>query len=114
MLKAANIEVCLDTGQFKEALLDTDRKFNIYRIAQEQCTNIVKYSKATKADFVLVTTAKSFFMSVSDDGIGMDTTKKVTGIGIRNIKDRLGLFNGIANIISSPGNGFTLEITIPL
>ena len=51
MLKAANIEVCLDTGQFKEALLDTDRKFNIYRIAQEQCTEYCQIFKSNQSGF---------------------------------------------------------------
>lgn len=114
MLVASNIKVSLDTGKFNEDLLDTERKFNIYRIVQEQCTNIVKYAKATTIHFILVTNDESFTMSVADNGIGMDTGKKSAGIGIRNIRDRLGLFNGSANIVTAPGKGFTLKITIPL
>jgi len=114
MLEASNIEVSVDTVQFNADLLDLDRKFNIYRIAQEQCTNIVKYAKATTVKFILITKDETFAMSVSDNGVGMDTNKNTAGIGIRNIRDRVGLFNGNANIITAPGKGFTLEITIPL
>jgi PAS domain S-box-containing protein len=114
MLGASNIAVSLNTELFNESLLDTERKFNIYRIAQEQCTNIVKYAKATAVTIILITTVNSFAMSVADDGIGMDAGKKVAGIGIRNIKDRVSLFNGTVNIITSPGEGFRLEIMIPL
>jgi signal transduction histidine kinase len=52
-------------------------------------------------------------MIISDDGKGMETGKKTDGIGLRNIKGRLSIFNGTAEINTAPGKGFTLEITIP-
>ena len=53
-------------------------------------------------------------MIISDDGIGMEENKKTTGIGLKNIKGRLSIFNGTTSIKTKPGKGFTLEITIPL
>jgi len=44
----------------------------------------------------------------------MDTGKKAAGIGLRNIKGRLSIFNGTATIKSKPGKGFSLTIEIPL
>ena len=52
---------------------------------------------------------------ISDDGIGFDTSDKSTkGIGFINIISRADAYNGKVNIVSSPGNGCTLEICFPI
>jgi PAS domain S-box-containing protein len=114
MLRASGIEVLFDTSEFSEKFLDNDKKTNIYRIAQEQCTNIVKYAKATTVTIIVHSSDELFQMTISDNGKGMKAGKKVTGIGLKNINDRLSLFNGEANIVTAEGKGFTLEISIPL
>ena len=114
MLETAGISVHFDILHLDEDKLDSDRKFNIYRIAQEQCTNIVKYAKATGVNIKLTTTTANFRMTIADNGVGMDSNKKAKGIGLQNINGRLGLFNGKANIITAPGKGFSLEIIIPV
>jgi signal transduction histidine kinase len=114
MLGTAGLETTIITGNFREEELDSARKINIYRIAQEQCTNIIKYARATSVRIELINTGDLFKMLISDNGIGMDESKKITGIGLRNINGRLSLFNGSSQIHTSPGKGFTLEISLPL
>ncbi len=114
MLNPSGIKTDVSFKGFSGELLSDDRKINIYRIAQEQCSNIVKYAKASIVKIILTTEDGIFRMVIYDNGIGMDTTLKLTGIGLRNIKDRVSLFNGESLITSSPGNGFRMEITIPL
>ncbi len=53
-------------------------------------------------------------MRITDDGVGMNSSHKIDGIGIRNIKGRLGLFNGKATVTTAPGKGFTLEVSFDL
>jgi len=114
MLKTAHINVHLDMGGLAENILSEKQKLAIYRIAQEQCTNIIKYAQAKSVNIVLRKTGDEFIMSIADDGVGMDPNKKATGIGIRNMNARLSVFHGTVNIETSPGNGFKLEIKIPL
>ncbi len=114
MLETPGIKLKMLASRFDESLLDPERKINIYRIAQEQCSNIVKYANATEVAMKLSTTKNQFKMVISDNGIGMDSDKKVTGIGLRNIRGRLSIFNGTAKIVTAPGKGFALEILIPL
>lgn len=114
MLKPQGIEVNFEDGDFDESMITGRQKLSIYRIAQEQCTNIVKYAKARRVNIHLVTNSNFFTMSIKDDGVGMESGKQVSGIGITNIKGRLSVFNGAARIETSPGNGFMMEITIPL
>src|SRR5207237_5051950 len=99
---------------FSEQLLTADQKLTIYRIAQEQCTNIIKYARANSVMFLLYTTGNTFTMRISDDGSGMDELKTSKGIGLRNIASRVDILGGSLNIDTAPGKGFALEIEIPI
>jgi signal transduction histidine kinase len=114
MLKVAGMDVTIDDTHFDETLLEEQQKLVAYRIVQEQCTNIIKYAKARLVNISLSTSNDLFKMIIADDGIGMEASQKTKGIGLKNIKGRLSIFNGIATITTSPGKGFALEIMMPL
>ena len=114
MLKTAGIEVQFNCSNLQEDLLTDQHKLAVYRIAQEQCTNIIKYAKASLVDVSLSSIGGSFKMIIADNGIGMKNGKRTKGIGLKNIKARLSIFYGHAGIVTSEGKGFRLEITIPL
>ena len=50
----------------------------------------------------------------ADDGKGFDPTVKRKGIGITNMSSRAKLLNGDLQILSAPGMGCTLTISIPI
>ena len=104
----------MDTSSLQESLLTDQQKIAIYRIAQEQCTNIFKYAKAATATISLRTTGGLFKMLISDNGQGMEEGTKTMGIGIRNINARISIFHGKATIKTEPGKGFTLEVEMPV
>ena len=47
-------------------------------------------------------------IEIRDNGKGFDTSKRETGIGLRNIRSRLQVYSGSLIIESSPGKGCTL------
>ena len=114
MLKTSGLDINIDVNHLSEDLLKEEEKLTIYRIAQEQCSNIVKYARARLVNISLSTSDDCFKMIIADDGIGMETNKQTKGIGLKNIKGRLSIFNGTVNIKTAPGKGFALEITMPL
>lgn len=114
MLKPLQIEVIVNATGLDEDRLDSDMKFNIYRVAQEQCTNIVKYASAKVVTVVLSIAEDIFLLKISDNGKGVEPGQKGEGIGLRNIRHRISLFNGTADIITGSGKGFTLDIQLPL
>ena len=71
MLKTSGIDVDINTTYLVESLLEEDQKLAIYRIAQEQCANIIKYAQAQLVDISLTTSDDCFKMIIADDGIGM-------------------------------------------
>lgn len=94
--------------------LDDDLKLNIYRIIQEQLTNIGKHAEPTNVTISLFTDQNVVRLSIKDDGEGFDPDQKRNGIGISNIINRVECFNGKISIESFPGAGCTMKIGIPL
>ncbi len=78
-----------------------------------QLSNIVKHAKAKKATIRLRKDA-NLELTITDDGIGFQPGKNTSGIGLRNIRNRVGIYNGEVDIFSEPGKGCALTVTIPL
>jgi signal transduction histidine kinase len=51
---------------------------------------------------------------VTDDGSGFDTGVGPAGVGVTNMRDRVGAIGGSLTIASSPGNGTTVSGSLPL
>ncbi|HMO61414.1 MAG TPA: PAS domain S-box protein [Ferruginibacter sp.] len=102
-----------DTNVLKK--LSNDQMLMLYRIIQEQTNNIIKYAECTEATYSLQKKEHNAELIISDNGKGFDKNKKqASGIGFINIFNRAHVYNGKAEIITSPGNGCTLQISIPL
>ncbi len=95
-------------------LIDAELHLAIYRIAQEQLTNILKHAKATKVAIKLTKKGSLLCLSVIDDGIGFDATQKIKGLGITNMISRASLLNGTLNMDSTSGNGCRLQVCFPV
>lgn len=90
------------------------QKMNLYRILQESCQNINKHSKAQKANIRFFIDGEKLYLTVADDGIGIQPNNPKKGIGLKNIKTRVKALNGKLNINSKVNQGTTLSISIPL
>lgn len=104
----------LKISGFNEKFLCPEIRLHAFRILQEQLKNIVKYAQAKKVCIILKNCRTNFCLTIKDDGIGFDTKQKKNGIGLTNIRNRVDSYNGTMEVISSPGNGCTLQIKIPL
>jgi PAS domain S-box-containing protein len=107
------VKVSFSVENFKDESVDEKFKLNLFRIVQEQINNILKHAHATEVDIKLTQNKKSIILSISDNGIGFDTTLNKKGIGIANIKSRAATYKGTANFITSPAGGCVLRVTFP-
>ncbi|NCI49302.1 response regulator [Sediminibacterium roseum] len=90
-----------------------DLNLNIYRIIQEQITNIMKHANATHVTVIVEGDQAGVKVMIGDNGQGFDVTQKRRGVGIANMINRIDLFNGEVLIDSSPGMGTRIRISIP-
>jgi PAS domain S-box-containing protein len=114
MLHNAGFRTVINHKLFSENKMRDELKLAVYRVIQEQCTNIVKYAKGQQVVFTLSTIDKKFHMRIADDGQGMAQGKVTKGIGLQNIASRLSVFGGSASVETAPGKGFALIIQVPL
>ncbi len=98
-----------------EALdVSEDLHVGVYRILQEQFTNILKHSKATAAHLKITLEENTFHLSLQDNGQGFDPSRVKRGIGLDNMNSRAEVLKGKCNLKSAPGKGCLLELTLPL
>lgn len=107
---AQKIEVCFNHGGIDETKLDYGLKLTLYRIVQEQLTNILKYAEANKINITIKEKSKKITLTISDNGKGFDPTTKRRGIGFNNIINRADVFNGKVDIQAAPGKGCTVKV----
>jgi signal transduction histidine kinase len=91
----------------------------LYRIAQESLTNTVRHARATNVTICFRREAARIFCHIRDDGVGFDTklTKPASGergFGLIGIRERAASLGGTLEIISAPGTGTELVVSIPL
>lgn len=110
----SQFHISLSISAFSETELDETKKLMIFRIIQEQLNNIIKYAKAQEVRLTLAMTDMAIRLSISDDGVGFDMSKKSKGIGLKNIDSRVAYYSGEANLYSEPGKGTTLEVRLPV
>jgi signal transduction histidine kinase len=88
-----------------------------YRIVQEALTNIAKHAHATRCHVRLTALEKRLLVEVEDDGVGFveDTDRPIVarGLGLVSIRERAARLGGTFNILSSPGTGTRLIVTLP-
>ena len=104
----------LVTNNFSEETIEASMGLMFYRVIQEQVNNIVKHAEATHATIEFKVTELDIVLQISDNGKGFNTDGMSTGIGLKNIMNRVGFYDGVTHIISAPGNGCMLEVLIPL
>jgi signal transduction histidine kinase len=106
------IDIFLNMERFPEKKLDENVKVAIYRIIQEQLTNILKHAVASTVLIQLQKEGKQVTLQINDNGQGFDTTLHRKGVGITNMTSRASLFDGEINIDSAPGKGCNLKVTL--
>jgi len=102
------------TGELEE--INTKTKTYLYRIAQEALNNILKHSGAKEVTFTLSRSKDIITFILRDDGKGFDVEDAAfeKGNGLHNMRERVALLQGTINILSSPGDGTTIIINVPV
>lgn len=123
-LKVTILELCkrIDQGTIKfncsisiQSNIDSSLEIAIYRIVQELLNNVIRHSKATEADIIIEEQEAFMLIKVKDNGKGFNTESldKVKGIGICSIRNRIKVWDGEFEIISSLTKGTEISLKIP-
>ena len=108
--QVGGLEASFYHEEFVEEKISNDKRFNIYRIIQEQVNNILRHSKAHNIILELKNNDHYLDLKIQDDGVGFDTRNFSHGIGLKNIRNRAELYNGSMQVDSMPGEGCVLSV----
>jgi signal transduction histidine kinase len=108
------LAIDLDLQNISEDQIEDRRKLTVFRIIQEQLNNIVKHARATRVLIRLSGEQDHIVLTVADNGVGFDVSRHRKGVGITNMISRAELFNGKVEIVSGPGEGCTLTVSLPM
>ena len=91
----------------------------LYRIVQEALRNAAKHSEARHVNVGIDVAERRVRCSIRDDGKGFDPGatmdgKRIGGLGMVGMRERLDALGGDLVIRSTPGRGTELRITVPL
>ena len=98
--------------------LDQEAKTALYRIAQEAFTNIERHSEASSVSVLLRGSQQGVILRITDNGKGLPSRQEppATGLGLRNMQERIEQLEGSLTILSSTGTdgGTVIEARLPL
>jgi two-component system NarL family sensor kinase len=95
--------------------MNAQQELIIFRIIQEAFNNFIKHAKTRKASLEIHYTDHKMLFTVADKGIGFDTEQspKNREAGLKNMETRTKMLGGTMIIESRPGQGTSLNFTIP-
>ncbi len=89
------------------------KEIQLYRIVQEAIQNVLKHAKAKSLTLQLNKHKDYFSLMIEDDGEGMAGASS-EGMGLKNIRQRVQLLKGAFTVDTTPKQGTTLNIQIPV
>ncbi|WP_390455091.1 sensor histidine kinase [Chryseobacterium sp. Alg-005] len=85
---------------------------NIYRIVQELLSNAVKHSGATSIILQCSQFEQDFFITIEDNGKGIDQTFTSQGMGMNNLQNRVSYLKGKMEVTSEENEGTLISIQL--
>jgi len=104
--------------------LENERESQLFRIAQEAFTNVVRHSKATEVRIKLEAVDRKLCLTISDNGQGIGEiadgaampkqTAGIGGLGLVGMRARARAAGGVLKLERAEGSGLKITVTVPL
>jgi signal transduction histidine kinase len=106
----AGIEVELLVEGNRE--LPPDVETDLFRIAQEVLTNVLKHAQASRIKVQLSLAADLVQLIIQDDGMGFDLDEPGKGLGLHSVRERVQRMGGSMRIETAPGQGTKVVVEL--
>jgi signal transduction histidine kinase len=107
------LKINFEPGSFQERL-PANIETELYRIAQEALTNIVRHARASRVDVRLGVHNNKLIVVIEDNGNGFDPEKVPDAghLGLFGMRERAEMIGGKLTIESKPGTGTTITVAV--
>ncbi|HAK77430.1 MAG TPA: hypothetical protein DCM71_11085 [Runella sp.] len=110
-LKVTTFQLHIDDFR---AELNTKTQFELFSIVRELTANILKHARASEALIRLDASDKNILLTVQDNGLGFDASRKHKGLGMKNLSHRVETELRGQVVIDSEKSGTKISITVPI
>jgi PAS domain S-box-containing protein len=102
------------SGPEARPALDPAVEEHLYRLTLEALNNAVTHAEAARIDVTVMSADDRLTVTISDDGVGFDTALPHPGhIGQSTMTERAAAIGATINVMSAPGSGCTVTVTLP-
>jgi ligand-binding sensor domain-containing protein/two-component sensor histidine kinase len=114
LLPRAGIEFRFDVSEDEAVPLGADVRRQVFLVFKETINNILRHADASHVEIEVLLRTRHLRLSVRDNGRGFEPAGPVEGNGLRNLRDRASRLSGDLDVVSSPDEGTTLTLTVPV
>lgn len=115
LFESANIQYQLEFDEkLSQKKLQMEQRRDLYLIFKEAVNNIYKHASASVVEIKLLALQNNFILNIKDNGKGFDTSLPTARNGIKNIVKRAKKWKGTAAINSSPDEGTSIIVSMPV
>lgn len=107
-----NVALTLDLPE--TATFGPAQTTHILAIVSEALANAARHAQARHVHVQTDVAGGQFCLTIQDDGQGFNGQRNSDGYGLRNMRDRARLLNGMLQVVSEPGQGTRVILTVPL
>jgi len=95
--------------------VERSRAAALFRIGQESLTNVARHSGAGNVRVALRREPGELVLEIADDGRGIstDAQRHTQSLGLLGMRERVGPFGGVLEIIGRAGHGTTVTARVP-
>lgn len=97
-------------------ILDESTSVEMFLLVREALSNVRRHAQATEVALTLARQDGALTMTIADNGVGFDAAsqRRDSQFGLRNMDTRARLMGGTFDLRSTPGDGTTVCVTLPL
>jgi signal transduction histidine kinase len=107
------MNVDLELGTDGEGRLVVEIEDTVFRLVQEALTNVAHHAQTDRARVDVGERDGTLRVRISDGGCGFDQHARGGGFGLIGMQERVSLAGGRLELRSAPGEGTTIEATLP-
>ncbi|MEG0383178.1 sensor histidine kinase [Solibacillus cecembensis] len=114
ILKAAQIKFRLN-GDKNDIKMPVLAESVISMCLKEAVTNIIKHSEATICRISFYQSEDEFKMTIQDNGVGVDISKRLNGgNGLKGMQERIEFLNGVIDIECDQGTAIIIKVPLAI
>ena len=100
----------------EEVEFGTAASTSIFRLVQEALTNVVRHAHASEVRIAIACAGARCTLRIEDDGRGasLDRPRAANAFGLLGMGERVRQLGGVIAFRSAPGEGFRIDVDIPL